>query len=163
MARRFGGIPLVAAYGGVVMVASVVIGLLAVPPTSVRSTMVLPQLWQLTETLRRHDLRRGYGGYWESTIVTAISERQITSLPLLEDQRGLRTFNWFCNLDWFRSAARDWHGRVFFVVASQPGGLELSESAVKARFGEPAERIDLGQFVIDVYDLPPHALDVMGP
>ena len=94
----------------------------------------------------------------------ALADRQISSLALHDgDDRRLHTLNWFCNLDWFRRAARDWHGRTFFIVATEPGGLELSQDVVTGQFGRPVETIPLGQFMIDVYDFSGHELRALAP
>ncbi len=163
VARRFGRMPLGALYGGATMLASIVFGIAALPPGSPRDNATIPQVGQIIGALRQHGLRHGYAGYWESTIVTAIADRKITSLPIAPGPDGrLHAFQWLCNLDWFRSAAADWHDRIFVIAASRPGGLELSEDAIIRQFGRPAERIDLGQFIIDVYDpsgRPPNLLD----
>jgi hypothetical protein len=95
-----------------------------------------------------------------------MADRTITSLALVEggDHR-LHTMNWFCNVDWFREAARTWHGRIFFIVTSEaaPGPLELTPSMVIGQFGQPAETIDTGQFIIEVYDFANSQLQSLVP
>ena len=154
-ARQFGRLALPSLYGAACLAASVLVGVLALPPGWPGKYIAVPQVGELIAALRAHGLTRGYGGYWEGTIVTALSDRQITSLPLIEGAGPhVEPIRWFDNMEWFRTAARDWHGRVFFIVARDPSRLELSEGTVTRQFGRPAERIDVGQFVIDVMDLP---------
>ena len=165
-ARRFGRVPLVALYGMAVMVASLVIAVLAVPPGWPQSTVTIPQEPTIVAALRQHGLQHGYAGYWESTMTTAISNRSITSLALVEggDHR-LHTLNWFCNLDWFRTAARDWHGRIFFIVTNQvgPGPLELTPDMVASQFGRPIETVNTGQFSIEIYNVAGRELEALVP
>ncbi len=153
-ARQFGRMALPSLYGAGCLAASVLVGVLTLPPGWPGRYIAVPQVGELIAALRAHGLARGYGGYWEGTIVTALSDRQITSLPLIEGAGPhVEPIRWFDNMDWFRTAARDWHGRVFFIVARDPSRLELSEGTVTGQFGRPAERIEVGQFVIDVMDV----------
>ena len=163
-ARLFGRMALPSLYGAGCLAASVLVGVLALPPGWPGRYIAVPQVGQLIATLRAHGLSRGYSGYWEGTIVTALSGRQITSLPLIEsDGPHVEPIRWFDNMDWFRTAARDWHGRVFFIVARDPSRLELSEATVTRQFGRPAERIEVGQFVVDVMNVPEEGLRGLAP
>ena len=163
-ARQFGRMTLPSLYGAGCLAASVLVGVLALPPGWPGRYIAVPQVGQLIAALRAHGLTRGYGGYWEGTILTALSDRQITSLPLIEAAGPhVEPIRWFDNMDWFRTAARDWHGRVFFIVARDPSRLELSEGTVTGQFGQPAERIEVGQFVVDVMDLPVGGLRGLAP
>lgn len=154
LARRFGTVPLAALYGGVVMLASLVVSIASLPSGTPQSTIAIVQVQQLTAMLERRGLRHGYAGFWEGAIITAISRGAVTSLALEDGDDGrLQTLNWFCNLDWFRRAARDWHGRIFFITAQEPSRLELTKATVTHEFGPPLEIIPSGQFEIEVYDL----------
>ena len=153
-ARLLGRNRLVVLYAGVMLPVSAAFGLMALPRHETpRSTVTIPQIRQIVTVLRALGLKHGYAGYWEGTIVTALAHREITSLPLSPGGDGrLHTFHWLANLDWYTRAARDWRGPVFFIAASQPGGLELSEADGRRQFGMPKDRIDLGQFIICVFD-----------
>ena len=161
-ARLWGTTPLAALYGAGVLLASIVFGCLRISPDSPRRVVAIPEIHRLVAVLRQHDLHHGYAGFWESMIVTVLSNREATSLPLSQGADGrLHPVGYFDNADWFRTAARDWHGRVFFI-SWQPDLLdnfELPQAALYRQFGRPAERIDLGNCVVNVYDLPAHALD----
>ncbi len=153
-ARKFGQVRLAALYGGIVLPASAAMGIAALPRNQTpAATMFLPQFRRIVEVLRQHDLSHGYAGYWEGTMLTVMSHRQITSLPLLPDAGGhLHAFRTLTNHQWYADAARDWRGRVFFISARPPAGAELSDEAGRQQFGSPHERYDLGQFVIEVFD-----------
>ncbi len=154
LARRFGAMPLAALYGGAVMLASLAVSLASLPPGTPQSTIAIVQVQQLTATLQRLGLRHGYSGFWEGAITTALSRRTITSLALVDGDDGrLHTLNWFCNLDAYRRAAKDWHGRIFVVTTSEPSPLELTQASVTRNFGPPQEIIELGLFNVNVYDL----------
>ncbi len=164
LARRFGAAPLGALYGGVVMLASLAVSIASLPRSTPQSTMAIVQVQQLVETLQRRGLRHGYAGFWEGAIVTALSRGAITSLALVNGDGGrLQTLSWFCNLDWYRRAARDWHGRTFFITSREPSRLELTQANVTREFGRPLEVIRSGQFEIDVYDLAGPALSTLTP
>ena len=164
IARRFGRSPLVASYGVVLLLASVVAAVRAVPPGTPASTIAIPDVQNLTDILRRNGLHRGYGGYWEGPIVTVLSRREITSLALVGGGDGrLHTFNWFCNLDWYRDAARRWVGPVFVVVTQHPDGIELGQDTVTRTLGLPRRTIPAGRFLVDVYDVRPGDLDRLQP
>ncbi len=164
IARRLGRAPLVALYGVIVLLASVAIAVRGIPPGTPGSTMAIAQVEILTDTLRRNGLRHGYAGYWEGAIVTVLSRREITSLALVGGGDGrLHSFNWFCNLDWYRNAARRWSGPIFVVVAPRAEGLELSQEMAVRTLGPPLRTIPAGGSVIDVYDVRPGALGGLQP
>ena len=165
-ARRFGRSTLLAAYGFGCLLLSIVFGVLLVSHDSPRKVVAIPQIHQLIDVLRQHHLRHGYAGYWEGQIVTALTDREITSIPLYEgDDRRLHPLGYLTNLDWSRAAARDWRGRTFFVSerTDRPGVFQTPEEAVVGEFGRPVERIDLGLFVVSVYDFRDHALTALAP
>ena len=166
VARRFGSQALPAGFGAVVLLASVAIGILRASPDPPRQVTALPEIHRIIDVLEKRGLRHGYAGYWEGTIVTVLSDREITSLPLYEAGDGqLHPLGYLSNLDWFRGPARDWHGRVFFI-SDRIGPADVftaPEDAVQREFGHPVERIVVGRFVIGVYDLPPHALMRLQP
>ncbi len=162
VARKWGTTPLAALYGAGVLLVSIVFGCLRVSPDSPRRVVAIPEIHRIVAVLRQHDLHHGYAGFWESMIVTVLSNRESTSLPVAQGADGrLHPVGYFDNADWFRTAARDWHGRVFFISwqPDQLDNFELAQATLYRQFGRPAERIDLGNCVISVYDLPPHALD----
>lgn len=165
-ARRFGPQPLAAGYGLVALLASIVVGTLLISRDPPRRVTAIPEMHRIIDILERRGLRHGYAGYWEATIVTVLSDREITSLPLYEADDGrLHPLGYLSNLDWFRGPARDWHGRVFFI-SDQIGPMDVfaaPEDAVRREFGQPVERIGVGRFMINVYDLPPHALMKLAP
>ena len=160
VARRFGHFTLPAVYAVAIMPASLLVLLL----TAGNPTTFAPSQLAILRALREHGLRHGYGGYWDASITTVAARREITVLALLDVNDRLYAFNWFCNLDWFRNAARDWHGRVFFVVTRRSEDpIELTPAMVAAQFGKPAETVDLGPTLIEIYDLPEHALATLTP
>lgn len=160
VARRFGCFMLPTLYAAGIMPASLLLLLL----TAGTPTTFAPAQLALLRALREHGLRHGYAGYWDASITTVAARREITVLALLGVNDRLYAFDWFCNLEWFRTAARDWHGRVFFVVTRRPEDpIELTPAIVAAQFGKPAETVDLGSTLIEIYDLPEHALATLTP
>lgn len=166
VARRFGSQALPAGFGVVVLLASLAVGILRASPNPPRQVTAIPEIHQIIDALKRHGLRHGYAGYWEGTIITVLSDREITSLPIYEEGDGqLHPLGYLSNLDWFRGPARDWQGRVFFISdrISPMDTFTAPEDAVHREFGQPVEQIVVGRFVIGVYDLPPHALMPLEP
>jgi hypothetical protein len=161
VARRFGRLILTGAFGTIALLASLICGLAFRSPDPPGQVVAAPAITRIVEALRAAHLQHGYAGYWQGNIVTVLTHRDITSLPVIEQaDHRLHAYTYFTNLDWYRTAARAWHGRTFFISEHTDGAGNdvLLEATVIRQFGPPAQRIDLGQFVIDVYDLPPGAL-----
>ena len=154
MARQLGRVPLLAAYGLIMLPISIMAALLSIPRVAPGQGIAVPQETKLVETLLARGLRHGYAGFWEANMTTVLSKRAVISLPILGgDDHRLHPLIWFDNLDWFRQAARDWDGRIFFVVSQQPAGLELSRDMVVRQFGPPKETIDLDLYSVLTYNL----------
>ncbi len=165
-ARRFGTQALAGGFAILALPISIVAGVLLVSPDPPRRVTAIPQIHRIIDILQKHDLRHGYAGYWEAAIVTVLSNREITSLPLYQARDGrLHPLGYLSNLDWFRSPARDWQGRVFFISdqVNPTDVFTAPEQAVRRQFGAPVERITVDRFVIGIYDLPPHALVQLAP
>ena len=166
VARRFGRLTLTGAYGAVVLVASLIAGLSQRSHEPPGRVIAIEQLYRITAALTAAHLQHGYAGYWEGPIVTVLSNRQVTSLSLHEGaDRRLHPLIYFSNRDWYRTAARTWSGPIFFISerTDHPDMWVTPEPAILRQFGPPAERMDQGQFVIDIYDLPPGALNALAP
>ncbi len=165
-ARRFGPQVLAGGYGILALLVSIVVSVLLVSPDPPRRVAAIPQIHRIIDILKRHDLRHGYAGYWEAAIVTVLSNREITSLPLYQARDGrLHPLGYLSNLDWFRGPSRDWHGRVFFISdqVNPTDVFTAPDEAVRREFGRPIERITVDRFVINIYDLAPHALAQLAP
>ena len=166
VARSFGRSSLTAAYGALTCAASLAAGLTFASHSRPGRVVAIPQLYHIVDALEAAHLQHGFAGYWEGSIVTVLSKRRITSLPLCEAADGsLQPLRYFTNLDWYRTAARMWQGRVFFISerTSDQSPMVAPEAAVLRQFGHPIQRIDQGQFVINIYDLHRGALAALSP
>lgn len=164
MARQLGRVPLLAAYGLIMLPISIVAALLSIPRVAPGQGIAVPQETMLVNALLARGLHHGYAGFWEANMTTVLSKRAVTSLPVLGgDDHRLHPLVWFDNLDWFQQAARDWDGRIFFVISQQPAGLELSRDMVVRQFGPPKETITLDLYSVLTYDLGRNDLRTLVP
>jgi hypothetical protein len=165
IARRFASVRLFAAYAMLALAGSVASEAAWVAQVPAKPAVVSAAESLLVENLERHGLDRGFGGYWESSINTVISDRHIRVLAVIEDlSHHLEPYAWFTNLDSYREAARDWHGRIFFISQQIPNApLAISRDAVVGMFGHPLETLRSGDYLIDVYDMKPGALASLAP
>ncbi len=165
VARRSGRLILTGSFGTIALFASLAAGLALGSSDPPGQVVAAATITRIVDALRAAHLQHGYAGYWQGNIITVLSRRTITSLPVVEKADGLHAYAYFTDLDWYRTAARTWHGRTFFISEGNEasGNTVLHEATVIRQFGQPTQRVDLGQFVIDVYDLAPGALHGLDP
>lgn len=164
MARRYPRVPVFALYVTIAFIGSTASEATSIAHAPLRPTIGSTAAWRLVEALEAHDLKHGYGGYWESSITTVLSHGNIKTLALIDDgSHHLYPFRWFTNLDLYREASESWTGRTFFLAQDQPSALTMSQATILATFGKPAETWRIDNQVIDVYNFKPHALTGLAP
>lgn len=164
MARCYARVPLFALCVVVVFVGSSASEAVSIAHTPLRPMVGSADAWHLVAALEAHDLKQGYGGYWESSITTVLSKGHIKTLALIEDEtHQLHPFKWFTNLDLYNNAIDNWTGKVFFLARDRPAPLEMSQAAVITAFGPPAEIWHVDDQIIDVYAIKPHTLATLAP
>ena len=155
LARTYAATPFFALYVAVGLAGSVLSEAHILKNGPGRAVMAEENVMRLSNTLRAHDLHHGYAGYWQSSIITALTKEDIRVLALTDGgSDGLRPMRWFANQDWYSAASTGWRGQVFFVArASGTGSMELSQETVIRDFGTPVEILHVGPYLVDVYNV----------
>lgn len=151
IARRCAYHPVFGVYTAVCLVASLAyasVGIVQQP-----RQMITARDQQLIQALRAHGLHHGFAGYWLSGILTVATEGDVQVLALSSHDGGLEPYLWLSNLNWYRSAARDWKGQVFFLVGSPGQSTWLDRNDVEALMGVPAQSFLVDQIRVDVYNI----------
>ena len=110
----------------------------------------------IDEVCRRRGLTRGFAGFFEAGPATHFSRAGVRVVALVHnpsDPHPFVPFVWLSNAGYL--ARRPGEDRPGFILA-RPGGQEgeLTPEAVRDFFGEPAERVPAGDYVVMVYDRP---------
>lgn len=110
----------------------------------------------LDEVCRRRGLTRGYAGFFQAGPATHFSEAGVRVVALATNPGArdpVTPFVWLSNAG--HLTRRPGEAAPEFVLA-HPGAAtapsDLTADAVRAAFGEPAETVPAGNFVILVYD-----------
>ncbi len=109
----------------------------------------------LARWLDEHDLRQGYGPYWDASIVTAsgrgrVAVRQVRGREVAPGRLAIEPFRWMSNSAWYREAPAN-----FVVYRPNPGPkyhFLINESVSAACFGRPRARYEVGPYVVLVWD-----------
>jgi len=109
----------------------------------------------LARWLQEHDLRQGYGPYWDASIVTASGRGRVAVRPVRGRQIGPRQlviepFRWMSDEAWYRDAPAN-----FVVYRPDPSPkyhFLINESVSTTCFGRPAARYAIGPYVVLVWD-----------
>jgi hypothetical protein len=152
VARRFAHLPLFSLYAKIAFAASALVVAMEIKNGPSKPLPADPSILALRDTLKSLDLRHGYGGYWQSSILTALTEHDIQVLAVVQTADKVEPFRWFTNLDWYRNAAM-WNGRVFVVAKEVPDmPFDLAQDRVVATFGAPDKIVRSGPFSVDIYE-----------
>ena len=99
---------------------------------------------RLADFLAGEGLKNGYGEYWDASSVSLFSGNEVTVRAVVWGGTSFKRYNWFCKSEWYEEPAE-------FVVIRKSGGEPSAGNTVKA-FGEPARRLEYGNYLIYVYD-----------
>jgi hypothetical protein len=110
----------------------------------------------LSAWLSNHNLNEGFGPYWSSSIVTALTANRVRVRALISDGQGkLKPFEFMANKEWYHySLTGDANGvfvLVYDVYSVAPAAF-YSEAEVIRTFGDPREKHQVGAYIINVYD-----------
>src|SRR5271157_402551 len=109
----------------------------------------------LARWLQEHDLRQGYGPYWDASIVTASGRGRVAVRPVRGRQVWpgrlvIEPFRWMSDEAWYREAPAN-----FVVYRPDPGPkyhFLINESVCAACFDRPLARYAIGPYVVLVWD-----------
>lgn len=122
---------------------------------------------RLVEYLQEESLTNGYAAFWDSSVVTVLSDDQIKVRAILEKNGDLRPDYWFCKSSWYDDYAN-------FVIVRRYGATEeneyfsqhnvvstrlyetngngINQYSVKHVLGEPERTLSFENYWILVYD-----------
>jgi hypothetical protein len=121
---------------------------LAKPPAGDQAT-------GLARWLQEHDLRHGYGPYWDASIVTAsgrgrVAVRPVRGREVWPRRLVIEPFRWMSDEAWYGEAPAN-----FVVYRPDPGTkyhFLINESVCASCFGRPLARYAIGPYVVLVWD-----------
>ncbi len=110
---------------------------------------------ELARWLQEHDLRQGYGPYWDASIVTALGRGRVAVRPVRGREVApgrlvIEPFRWMSDSAWYREAPAN-----FVVYRPNPGPkyhFLINEAVCAACFGRPLARYAVGPYVVLVWD-----------
>ena len=107
----------------------------------------------LSAWLSSNHLNDGFGPYWSSSIVTALTANRVKVRALISDGQGkLKPFEFMANRKWYRDGVPGDARGVFVLVYDVADAAFYSEADVIRSFGEPREKHQIGSYIINVYD-----------
>ena len=110
---------------------------------------------ELARWLDEHQLRSGYGPYWDASIVTASGRGRVAVRPVRGREVGPRRlviepFRWMSDEAWYREGPAN-----FVVYKPDPGPkwhFLVNETVCTACFGRPSARHSVGPYVVLVWN-----------
>ena len=117
-----------------------------------RAVLVGKEIEAVSSWLSNNDLINGYGPYWSSSIVTVATKDRVKIRALISDGAGkLKPFEWMADKRWYQCGATG-GTRAVFVLADDKEGNFYREADVLRTLGEPRDKHEVGQYIINVYD-----------
>ncbi len=106
---------------------------------------------QLAGYLAARGLHSGYGGYWQSNIITFLSWHKVKVAGLTIDQQGkIAPFHWLSKADWYDAPAN------FVVYDPSDANFNVEAPAIKT-FGPPAEIASIDRFRVLIWNRDIHS------
>ena len=110
---------------------------------------------ELARWLDEHQLRSGYGPYWDASIVTASGRGRVAVRPVRGREVGPRRlviepFRWMSDEAWYREGPAN-----FVVYKPDPGPkwhFLVNETVCTACFGRPSAQHSVGPYVVLVWN-----------
>jgi hypothetical protein len=102
---------------------------------------------EAAEFLLEHNLSYGLGGFWTANNITLQTSGKVQVIPVVGDT-AVHGYRWLSKAEWYDPTRHD----ARFVVIQKSAPSYGTEQGTIAQFGQPAERHDLGVYVIFVYD-----------
>ena len=134
------------------------LGLLGITYTALFTQQLLSPPLDMPEArlatwLERRGLVNGYGNFWSSNIITALSAGHVQVRALAAVGGGLGPMDWFSKRDWYEKAPTHflvfapsrYAGRTFYWKG-------VDEAAARRAFGPPDETDQVGQYIVLVWN-----------
>jgi hypothetical protein len=106
----------------------------------------------LVKTLRGNKLQYGYSDYWDSNIVTLLSNNEIRVRPVNYSKYKLTPHYWANNQDWYKPSRHE--GATFLIVPDnydKYGFKDLNPFTVRQTFGAPERSVSLPGYKIYIW------------
>ena len=135
----------VVALAGVLTAAyAITFAIVAVQPSPVNPAVGLAS-W-----LESQGLTRGYGAYWDSSIVTLFAEDRVQVRPVDEGTRGMEPYRWNSSRDWY--AVNTGQPAIFLVFEPSAPWKGVDISSATASFGPPVATYVVGRYQVLRWD-----------
>lgn len=104
--------------------------------------------------LSDNNLTSGFGPYWSSSIVTALTENNVKIRALVTDGQKIKPFAWVAKKSWYEYKANADKQAVFVLARDIPQPTDsFGQADVIRTLGEPFKKYHVGSFVVNVYDI----------
>ena len=104
---------------------------------------------ELVDLLERAGLYRGYGGYWDASVVSVLSGGRVRVAPILLDGNGIPIpFRWLGSERWYDET---WAGDSSFLVLDQALRTQINMPALESMLGTPTKILRTGGLEILVF------------
>lgn len=104
---------------------------------------------ELVDLLERAGLYRGYGGYWDASVVSVLSGGRVRVAPILLDGNGIPIpYRWLGSERWYDET---WAGDSGFLVLDPALRTQINMPALEAMLGTPTKTLRAGGLEILVF------------
>jgi hypothetical protein len=105
----------------------------------------------LAEWLRARGLNRGFGTYWDASIVTLEDRGRVRVRPVISSHGRLHALHFFASEDWFSGTERRTAARFLLYEPAAPFD-KVNEATAIATFGRPASAAVVGPYRVLIWD-----------
>lgn len=101
----------------------------------------------LVKAVEENNLRQGYGTYWNSNVLTALSNNRVKVRPIILDKGGMAPLRWLSSNEWY-----DGHNDIsssFLLLKGDERNTDLHP--LNLLLGNPTRSFDIGDVHVEVY------------
>jgi hypothetical protein len=130
-----------------------VLYVLATSPMSFSPVLASKEHRDVARWLVQSGLKHGFGQFWDSNIMTVLTQGEVKVRPLTTGQDVMPSL-WHADKLWFRPENFR-TGDVFVLTRTDlPAGDVLDLDSINMRFGPPARTESVGPFRVSIYPTP---------
>lgn len=101
----------------------------------------------LVETLEANDLHLGYGTFWDSNVLTALSDGKVQVRPIILKNGGIAALHWISSNRWYDGASKQTSS--FLLLKGDEQNIDLKPLAPV--LGSPTRTFNIGDMRVIVY------------
>lgn len=101
----------------------------------------------LVETLEANDLHLGYGTFWDSNVLTALSDGKVQVRPIILKNGGIAALHWISSNSWYDGDGKQMSS--FLLLKGEEQNIDLKPLA--PILGSPARTFNIGDVRVVVY------------